>query len=75
VCFPFLQNGGGAWGGCFPIMEIFFLGVPPRLCSREVESVKEVYSRLCVNVRTNGHERKKQYEHSAQNKERGIANS
>ncbi|MEA4952707.1 MAG: hypothetical protein EOM65_00980 [Synergistales bacterium] len=32
--------------------------------------MKEVYSRLCVNVRTNGHERKKQYEHSAQNKER-----
>ena len=58
VCLPFLQNGGGAWGGCFPIMEIFFLVVPPRLCSRRVESVKEVYSRLCVNVRTNGHERK-----------------
>jgi hypothetical protein len=39
-------------------MEIVFLVVPPRLFSRRVESVKEVYSRLCVNVRTNGHERK-----------------
>jgi hypothetical protein len=56
--FPVSAEWRGSLGRLFPSHGDLFLVVPPRLFSRRVESVKEVYSRLCVNVRTNGHERK-----------------